>query len=57
MFQFKIGTLIYDDEDQEWGVIVGFADEGYYNISWAKSVDQSLNDFDLDQDRFEVYEV
>jgi hypothetical protein len=57
MFKFKIGTLIYDHEDEEWGIITDLLDEEFYNTSWVKSVDQSLNDFDLDQDRFEVYEV
>jgi hypothetical protein len=57
MLQLKIGTLIYDEEDQEWGIIVGFADEGYYNTSWAKSVNQVLNDFDFELDRFHLYEV
>jgi hypothetical protein len=57
MFKLKIGTLIWDHEDNEWGIITAILDEEYYNTSWAKSIDQALNDFDLELDRFEIYEV
>ena len=61
MSQLKTGTLIYDSEDDEWGIITGLVDEEtnntYYSTSWSKSIDQVLIDFDLDLDRFEVYEV
>jgi hypothetical protein len=57
MSQLKIGTLIFDDEDQEWGIIIGILDEKHYNTSWAKSTDQVLNDFDFELDRFHLYEV
>jgi len=57
MSRLKIGTLIFDDEDQEWGIIIDIVDEKHYNTSWAKSTDQVLNDFDFELDRFHLYEV
>jgi len=57
MFQFKIGTLIWDEEDQEWGIITAILDEECYHTSWTKSIDQTMNDFDLELSRFMIYEV
>jgi hypothetical protein len=58
----KIGTLIYDNIDKEWGLIINLEDyEEYdgeaYKTAWSKSVEQVLFICDLEQDRFEIYET
>jgi hypothetical protein len=58
MFQFKIGTLIYDIDDQEWGLISGYVeheDGSCFSTIWSKSKDQDLSYSDLEQDRFEIF--
>ena len=58
MLKLKIGTLIYDIDDQEWGLISGYAergDESCFSTIWSKSKDQDLFLSDLEQDRFEIF--
>jgi hypothetical protein len=57
MLKLKIGTLIYDSHDEEWGLITGIATPSRYITVWVKSIDQTLSETDMEQDRFEIYEV
>lgn len=56
MLKLKIGTLIYDSHDEEWGLITGITPTRYITV-WVKSIDQTLSETDMEQDRFEIYEV
>jgi hypothetical protein len=61
MLKLKVGTLIYDRYDEEWGIILEVEREQEYNTwyktVWSESFDQSLDSNDFDTDRFELYEV
>lgn len=61
MLKLKVGTLIYDHDDEEWGLVaeVERVEESniWYRTVWSKSKDQSLDSGDFDTDRFELYEV
>ena len=65
MSKLEIGTLIYDLDDEEWGLISGYGadedeEEGYtecFKTIWSKSKDQNLFLSDLEQDRFIIYNV
>lgn len=58
---FKVGTLVYDNWDEEWGIIVEIERETkertWYKTVWCESVDHTLSCIDLEADRFEIYET
>ena len=55
--KFKIGSLIWDSWDEEWGIIMSEPKNGWFLTSWAYSKDQNLEEGDFEEDRFELYEV
>ena len=56
--KFKIGYLIWDNDDEEWGIIMSEPRNGWFLTSWAYSKDQNLDESDFyENDRFELYEV
>jgi hypothetical protein len=61
MFKLKIGTLIWDNLDQEWGTIVDYLEleQPAYITAWTTSSQQTFYDhhFKIQPDRFEFYEV
>lgn len=59
MLKLEIGTLIYDLDDKEWGLISGrsVATEQSFMTIWSKSKDQILFYSDFEQDRFVIYNV
>lgn len=62
MLKLEIGTLIYDLDDEEWGLIIAIEDEAEhgqaaFNTAWSESKDQVLFYSDLEQDRFIIYNV
>ena len=61
MLKLEIGTLIYDVEDQEWGLISGCGydedEDECFSTIWSKSKNQNLFLYDLEQDRFVIYNV
>lgn len=58
MLKLEIGTLIYDLDDEEWGLISGYEErDECFKTTWSKSKDQDLFLSDLEQDRFIIYNV
>lgn len=57
MFKLKIGTLIYDHEEREWGLIAQIDEDRCFLTIWSDSMDQFLDELDLELDRFEIHEV
>ncbi len=56
--KYKVGTLIWDKTDQEWGIISDLEeDREYFVIIWCKCPDQTLYEFDLKHERFQIHEV
>ena len=59
--KYKVGTLIWDSEDNEWGIIVDYVDfsQTVFITAWTDSPTQnfSIDHLKLIPYRFEFYEV
>ena len=59
--KYKVGTLIWDKDDNEWGMIIDYVDfsEEVFITAWTESPQQTFyhDQLKLTGDRFEFYEV
>ena len=56
--KYKLGTLIWDTDAKEWGIVISYDGRYDYETFWAKTIPVvKMSETDLEWEHFELYEV
>ena len=56
--KYKLGTLIWDTDAKEWGIVISYDGRYDYETFWAKTIPVvKMSETDLEWEHFELYQV